>query len=173
MTYVVATWLALLAGPLLIRLVGPRRGLIALLDGFVLASIVGLVIGHLLPQSLELAGGWAALAAVVGVSLPPLVEHTLERARGPWDGLMLLVGMAGLAVHAMLDGAGIASEAGEGGGMLTLGVLLHRVPMGLSVWWVVRPRAGRGAALVVLLVLAVGTSAGFLGAGPLLDGLPL
>jgi uncharacterized protein len=173
MTFVVATWLALLTGPLLIRLIGLRRGPIAMLDGFVLASILGLVVAHLLPQSFELGGGWALCGAAIGIVVPPWVEHSLERAQGPWHRLMLLLGMVGLAVHAMLDGAGIASESAEGAGFLTLGVVLHRVPMGLSVWWVVRPRAGRPAAAMVLAVLAAGTTAGYYGARPLLENLPL
>jgi hypothetical protein len=46
---------------------------------------------------------------------------------------------------------------------LAIAVLLHRLPAGLAIWWLVRPRLGRRSALLVLSALAAATIAGFTG----------
>jgi hypothetical protein len=173
MSLVVASILALLVGPALVAAFGARGRVLAALDGFVLAALFGVVATQLLPQSFALGGGWAVGAAAVGLVAPPLIERSVERVAGPWHRLMLLSAMVGLAVHAMLDGAAIASETGGDDKLLTVGVLLHRIPDGLAVWWAARPRAGRASALALLGLVALGTAVGFAGAGPLLDELPL
>jgi hypothetical protein len=166
---------ALVIGPLLVRALGNRRGPLAVLDGFVLTAIVGLIALHVLPQSLLLGGGVAAVAALVGLLLPAWLEHgeahdlTLHKR-------MLLAAMVGLAVHGMLDGAALASDEHgheHGVGLLAVGVLLHRVPFGLALWWSLAPTAGRRTAIAVLALYGVATIVGFAGAHAVVPMLPL
>jgi len=176
MVLLIASVLALVVGPVLVRLTGRRPGPVAFLDGFVMVALLGLIVLLVLPDALAHGGGWVALAAAVGLVLPPLLEHRLGSMHDAAHGAMLWSAMAGLAVHAMLDGAVLTGDHGHaahGGSMLALGVLLHRVPLGLTIWWAVRPNRGRKAAFAILALISVATVVGYVGAAPLMGALPL
>ena len=40
---------------------------------------------------------------------------------------------------------------------LALGVILHRLPVGMAIWWSLRPQFGRNAAIVMFAVIIVAT----------------
>ncbi len=149
MLWLVASVAGLFAGPLVLRAVRRARAVVDALDGYVVVGVAGLAVLHLLPHALEAAGWWAALAALLGLLLPMLTERVLAVGHG---GLVALA-VAGLALHTAADGAAIRM----GDLHLGLGVTLHRIPVGLLVWWAVGPR--RGAALLV--GLAGATCLGF------------
>ena len=59
----------------------------------------------------------------------------------------------------------------SGDGFLPIGVILHRFPVGLTIWWLLRP-LGAGLAAGVLGILSASTVLGY-GVGPeLIDYLP-
>jgi uncharacterized protein len=169
----VASIAALLVGPLAARMLRARRGALVCLDGFVLVGLLVLLGFEVLPEALAEAGGYAALAAAAGFVLPSLAERRLTRFRlSP----MVVLALAGLAVHGLLDGAALAAAEhhhshGHNEVMLAFAVVLHRLPMGLFVWWTVAPYSRPGA-WMVLGIEAAATAVGFIGAGPLLAVLP-
>ena len=173
MVLLFASLLALLVGPALIALFGQARTVAATFDGFVLVSVGGLVLLHLLPEGLAL-GGWAAVvAALVGLAVPFVVEGRLHRAHGA----LLWVALIGLAAHAITDGAALFADGhhghdGEDGlGHLALGVILHRLPFGLFLWIAMRPAFGTARTLAVMALEGGATFVGY-GLGPTaLDGL--
>ena len=55
--------LALAIGPLLLHASGPRAAVLALLDGYVLVALLGIVVFYILPTSIALGGGAGAAAA--------------------------------------------------------------------------------------------------------------
>ncbi len=172
--------LALLAGPLLARLGNKQRALLAVLDGFVVVALIGLLALHVVPHAVEQAGVWALLAAALGLLLPVLLERRLSGAEDDTSmhGAMVWLAAAGLAVHAMLDGAALIGETGEHGHdphaeLLALGVILHRLPLGLTIWWAVRPTHGMRSALAIVGLVAVATVTGYFGAESLLASLPV
>jgi hypothetical protein len=187
MVLVLASLLALLVGPALIALFGRARTVAAAFDGFVLVSVGGLVLLHLLPEGLAL-GGWPAVAAaVIGLAVPFVVEGRLHRAHGA----LLWVALIGLAAHAITDGAALfageghgphgdhgghadhggVEHADEGLGHLALGVILHRLPFGLFLWIAMRPAFGTARTLAVMALEGGATFVGY-GLGPAaLDGL--
>jgi uncharacterized membrane protein YraQ (UPF0718 family) len=125
---------ALLAGIGLVPVLrsGPRVA--SALDGFVLTALLGLVVGHLIPESIADGGLLAVAAAVVGLFLPRLLEAEGLEEHGPSEPwAVLAVAGLGLSAHAFLDGTalGAASVAEHGGAALAAGVVLHKLPMGL------------------------------------------
>ncbi|MEM6792413.1 MAG: hypothetical protein AAF725_00395 [Acidobacteriota bacterium] len=60
---------------------------------------------------------------------------------------------------------------GMNASLLAGAVLLHRLPMGLAIWWLTVPILGRRVAISVLALIAAGTLAGFALGGALLPGL--
>jgi len=76
-------------------------------------------------------------------------------------------------LHALIDGMALGvtnahhEYAAHG---LPWAVVLHRMPVGLILWWLVRPRFGARAAFLVLGIIAVATCVGYL-AGGMLSGM--
>lgn len=163
-----ASLLTLAAGPLLYqtaRAAPFASPLLAGLDGFVFVAIFGLVLLHVLPESVALGGWGAALACLVGLLAPTLLEHRLHGRARQVHAVALLLGLAALALHAFMDGLVLGGGHGEGEGeshrMLPMAVILHRLPEGLMVWFLVRPLYGLPRALATLGMIAVSTLAGF------------
>ena len=147
--------LALLAGPLLFRLFQGSRESNAALDGFIRISLAGLLLVHVLPQSLEFFG-WPAAGIFLAGTVLPMLAHGLFRTQGPralnWE---VSLGLAGLALHTFLDGVALhPSEGSPEGDSLAFAVVLHRLPVGLAVWWLVRPRVKAAVAVFALIVLS-------------------
>ncbi|MEY3012345.1 MAG: hypothetical protein RIT45_1080, partial [Pseudomonadota bacterium] len=144
MTWLLAGLLALLVGPLLLR--WSRRGrLLHAVDGFVVVAITGLVVIEVLPHAFDVAGGWAVAVAFLGLLLPARLEGVLERAsRGAAAESVhtaaLGLGVLGLGLHAAMDGAALHQGAYEGS--LATAVVVHRLPVGLAVWWLIKPAHG-------------------------------
>ena len=162
-TLLVLGLLALVPGPLLYgasRLPGRLR---PALDGFLLAAMGGFVLLHMLPAGAALAG-WAPAAAALaaGLWLPALAGARLPSLRGPVRAAALLLGLAALGAQAAADGLALSGRAG-GASMAPAAVLLQRVPMGLAVWFLLRPLHGLAPALAALGGLAAATAGGFLG----------
>ena len=133
------------------------------LDGFVLTSVAGIVLADVLPHALSEAGMWAVPFVLLGLMGPSLAERGLHRAAEQVHALALLLGMGGLVLHATLDGVALAG--GDARPQLATAVLLHRLPEGLTIWWLLRPTYGRVIAGLALALVAGATILG-MSAGP-------
>lgn len=160
---------ALALGPILAGLLHRRSELHGVLDGFILIMVGGLALLHLLPHARESIGAWCLLWAVVGALLPLYAERRLHRRRGGESAGVLWLAMVGLILHASLDGAALAAAQhttahadmiGEHWS-LPMAILLHRLPVGLLVWWSVRPRLGTPVAVALLAAVAGATFVGY------------
>ena len=172
---VVLGLLALLIGPLLGPILRDEPRLAAVIDGFVVVTVCGLVILHVLPQSVAFAGPIALVVAALGVLAPVLLHRFDARVSVGSLGTtrqLLTIGvfLAGAFIHAVLDGVALVDSAGHDHGhhhdedesisMLAIAVLLHRIPYGLAIWIVGRQRMGTVRSVAVLGALAAGTIVG-------------
>lgn len=141
-----------------------------LLDGFVLASVGGLLVLHILPDAVRMAGFWALCGLIVGGLGPPAFERWGKVAASKAHTATLLFALFGLVIHSTADGVAIAAAGFEDdhGRALALAVALHRIPVGLVVWVLVRPVYGVRRAIEVLILISVSTVVGFSLADPLL-----
>jgi len=168
MILLLASVLALLAGPALYR--AARRGIrLAALDWSIVVVVTVLVVAELV-RDVRDENGWVTIGlAGLGLLAPTAVESLLHRIRfhriettAHW--LTLLAALTGLAVHGTVDGTVLAS--GDAADLtLRLAIVVHRIPVGLAVWWLLRPPLGPGWAWVALALLAGSTAGGFV-AGP-------
>jgi hypothetical protein len=166
---------ALMVGPVVASLLGRAPVARAAMEGFVVVSVVGLVLVHILPGSVELGGLAALAAAAAGVIVPVAMhrgfharhDHGEDRHSHRHDGrevsAALVFALNALAVHAFLDGLSLTGWALQdpGATSLVVAVLLHRIPAGMAVWWFAQPRVGGAGAVGVLLLLCLATWAGF------------
>jgi zinc transporter ZupT len=157
--------LAVLAvGPALHGLAKRWRAVVPALDGFVFVAIGGLVLLHIIPTNLELGGWPAAVAAFLGIFGPMAAERLLHRAAEKVHLLSLIVALLGLLGHAFLDGVALFSSLMESTvifSALSLAVIIHRIPDGLTIWWLLREPYGVRTAVSVLLFAAGSTTAGY------------
>lgn len=153
----------LAAAPLLYLLARVTQPTLALLDGFVFVVIGGLVVIHIIPESVQVAGWWALLALFAGLMGPGYLEKGLHRAAAKAHTFALLLALAGLAFHGFLDGVALVDGGDPDGSprMLALAVVLHRIPVGLTILWLLTPRHGWRWAGGALSAIALATVAGY------------
>ena len=166
--------LALLVGPLVYRSARARRT-VAAVDAFALVGVAGLVLVHILPQSFALAGWIVVPVALVGVFGPGFLCGTRFFHGRESRVVALPLALLAIALHALLDGVAIASdEAGvaAGSNQLALAVVLHRVPVGLGIWWLVRPLYGLRAAASLLVGIGIFSAIGFVSGDVVLSAAP-
>jgi len=149
--------------PLVEWCVRERRTATAALEGLVFVALGGMVLVHILPHSLTLAGMGALAAAGVGLGLALVLERRLPAAAGR----VLVVG--GLVVHAALEGRALSLHGAGSGALAVLAVVLHRLPLGLGLWWLVRPVVGPLGASALLGAVALVGGAGLGWGGAVLE----
>jgi uncharacterized membrane protein YraQ (UPF0718 family) len=177
MSLLVLSIVALALGPGIVALAGARSWVLALVDGFVIVTIGGIALIHILPHALLSCGAWAFVGAAAGLLGPMLLEKKRHAHHDDVRGgdaaahrPALALALLGIAMHAFLDGSAFA-ENGDGHGhdhgahasgeLLGLAVVLHRIPEGLAIWWLVRPRPGGvKTAIFALSVVAAATVLG-------------
>jgi hypothetical protein len=165
MSLLLFSLLPLFAGPLVVRLLQSARGVAGGVDGFVVVSIAGLVSLHVLPEAVGEGGGLAVAAMAVGLLVPDFGGRLFARGRGLLHHVTFAIGILALALHATLDGVALAGHHDHGGdghdSVLGLAVVLHRIPVGLAIWWLVRPRLGSKVAWAAVVAIAASTLIGF------------
>ena len=161
----------LAVGPLISRYIRSRPAVFAFIDGFIVVSIGGLVLLDVLPQALGQRDIIALLSIAVGFLVPDIVERMFRYGARQTHAAILIAALLGVAVHSMLDGSALAESSSQAGNLLGYGVLLHQIPVGLMVWWVLRDRA-LWTPWAVLGFMAVMTIVGYVAEPTVLAWLP-
>jgi hypothetical protein len=159
--YLIAALAAPAAGPLLYRLLHERPRAARILDRFVYAAVPLLVAWQVLPDAWERRSVFPLLAVGAGILVPTWIERVSHALRHRTDAVALLVGLSGLVLHSLAEGAALA-PVGDAGPVVTFAfaVTLHRVLEGLVIWWLLRPRYGIAAATAGVALLLVSTVVG-------------
>jgi len=163
------SFLALALGPVLVWLARRHAWSTVGLDSFCLLTISGFALLHLLPESAA-HGGWLVLPlALVGFLLPTLAERTLHQGHAGMRRVVLALAVLGMAAHACLDGLFLAEGHHVGDGhdwhdhtheVTAWAIILHRIPEGVGIWWIIPRTLGF---LPAVLVTAVSVSATLFG----------
>jgi uncharacterized membrane protein YraQ (UPF0718 family) len=170
--------LALAMGPLLVALARRHAGSTVGIDSFCLVTVSGFALLHLLPEAAATAGWIVLPLALVGFVLPSVAERTLHRrADGNVRGAVLALALLGVAAHAILDGLLLAGDStviqhdghpSHTQELTAWAIILHRIPEGVGIWWIVPRTLGTRAAIAVTLVSVAATTFGFLLGGQVL-----
>lgn len=153
---------ALFVGPLLHRLADRIARIFSLLDGFVVVAVLGLAVLEIMPLGIQLAGWPAALAAAAGVLLPTVAERYFGGK--PTHRAAAWAAFVGMTVHAFTDGLALVGAHAHGDShALGWAVVLHQIPAGLAIWWMLtspgEARSRQG--LLALIVIAIATVLGY------------
>lgn len=176
MEMLLASLLALAVGPLIVSRLKDIRSATVAIDAFVIVAIGGLIIIHILPEALTQGGWWVLLTLFLGLFGPLLAERGLHQGANSSAGrIVIFLALAGLAAHAVIDGLALGHEhthghghshgpldhSDESTGLLSLAVILHRLPVGIGIWWLIPRTLGVGVAMLTLGLIAVATVVGF------------
>lgn len=157
----VLSLIALFAGPLLYQWMR-HGGLIArAFDHVLVIALVLVVIVLLLPEALEGLGWIAAALIAAGYLVPGLLETSVRKSAHTFHMISVMFGLLGIALHAMLDGAGLASSQLAESNSLAVAIVLHRLGVGLALWLIVQPAFGRRMAVLVLVLIDAATVLGY------------
>ena len=144
-------------GAFLYRWLHGRSGAARLFDGFMFIAVPAIVLGQVLPHTWEDHGLLAIVVILLGMGAPTLIER-ISRSLAPHTGkLALLAGLSGLVIHAFLEGVALVPKDTS----VSYAVILHRIPVGLMIWWILRPRHGFWGAAVGIGAILAATVVGF------------
>lgn len=171
---IVLSFLALALGPLLVLLARRAAWSTIAVDSFCVITISGFALLHLLPECIEQAGWLVVPLAMAGFIAPTLAERGLQRRGKGLRRIVLVLALLGMAAHNTLDGiflhgghehAAAASQSEvhmHSASVTAWAVILHRIPEGIGIWWIVPRTLGTLAAVLVTIVTIGGTLLGYM-----------
>lgn len=162
MLYLVISFLPLIAAPYLYQFCARRPAMMRFQDGFIFAAVGGLLLAGVLPDAFA-EGGWrVAIFLLLGLTLPVLSERLLRHERKVHRAALAL-GLSGLVLHAVTDGTALSQSNDnlEAGMLLGFSVLLHRLPIALTIWWFTFPQFGAVTGSILLTLVGASTALGF------------
>jgi uncharacterized protein len=162
MASLLAVLAAPLAGPLVYGLLHERPRAVKLVDGFVYFAVPTLVALQVVPSAWQHRSVAVLLALAAGIAIPTAVERASHALHRHTDSVALVVGVSGLLLHTLLEGAALVPGDAGVPVAFTLAVVLHQVPVGLVIWWLIRPRYGAVLAAAGVASIVVGTLMGYL-----------
>ena len=164
--------LALVAGALACLWLDNNPNTHKTVDGLVMGLMLALLGVVLFADILPETGWRGALLVLAGFSAPYLLEHGFHRFAREAHLLTLGVGLVGLMLHAVLDGAGLVpaqQHSSEHASWLAWAIIIHRLPVGMMTWWLLGPQFGWKPAAAALCGMGFFTFVGYTLAGDVLQ----
>jgi hypothetical protein len=129
-----------------------------ILNASILLTIALIIAIHIIPEALAHGGKIAIAVIVAGLAFPMLLERLFRKATDTAHLVIVALAATGLLVHAVVDGIALLPGSGTG---LAYAIVLHRLPVGMAVWWAVRPNFGKTAAVLAFALIIFATTAGY------------
>ena len=149
---------ALLLGPAIYAAGRQNRMARRILDGLILVSIAVIIAVHVVPEAIQHGGKLALVVILIGLAFPLLLERLFRSATDTAHLFIVALAAAGLLIHAVVDGVALLPENGTS---LAYAIVLHRLPVGMAIWCVVRPNFGTVTAVSVFALVIGATVAGY------------
>ena len=160
---------SLFIGPLLYQWLRGGGFIAKAFDSAIIAVLILLMAFLLIPESWSQLGPLSLVLILTGYLLPGLLEHLVKRAAHTFHLVSLVLALAGLALHAMLDGAVLTVSDGSAGSHLSVAIVIHRFGVGMMLWMMVQPVFGKRGALGILAFVSLATLAGYMLSDSVLD----
>lgn len=158
--------LALLLGPVIYALSRKNHVARQILDGFIFITIAGIICVNIIPEALVAGGTLALLFLLLGLAFPVLVEHGFSSALHEAHIVVLILAALGLMIHATIDGIAILPAQGND---LAHAVILHRLPVGMAIWWSLRPTLGTPVAVGAIVMISLATAVSYILGAPMVE----
>ncbi len=131
-----------------------------------------LVLTHVLGHHIEHRGWEVGVISIllgvmlVGLLVPIGIEHTFHSIAPTTEALSIIAGFIGLGFHAMIEGASLNADTPTA----MIPITVHRLAVGLMIWWILHPRYGTFIAIIGVSGLLSATFVGFVLADTLPNG---
>lgn len=158
--------LALLLGPFIYALGRRNRTVRHALDVFIIIAVAWIIGVHIIPESVTTGGLPAIAFLAAGIVFPPAMQRVFHLATGTARFAMTVLAATALALHAIIDGVALIPGNGD---HLPMAVILHRLPVGMAIWWTFRPAIGRTSAIAAFVIIIAATSLTFYSAAPIVE----
>lgn len=169
MAFLLASLVALLAGPLAGTALERAPKTKAVIEWIVVGGLLLLILGHVIPEAIELAHFWVVPVAGLSVLATLGLERWANAQKGSGT-VVLALAMLTLGIHSALDGAALSGSEGPGAGMtLAVAVVLHRVATSMAIWWLVKRTLGSKWAVAAIAWDGATTVGGFFAGAALLE----
>lgn len=153
---------ALLLGPVIYATSHRGTTVRRVLDGAILLTIAAIIGVHVVPEAFQLGGIWSIVVLLLGLAFPALLERLFRKATDRAHLFIVALAATGLLIHAVIDGVALLPESGT---LLAYAIVVHRLPVGMAIWCIVRPNFGMTATAILFVLLISATALGyFLGA---------
>ena len=149
---------ALLFGPVIYAAGRTNKVARRVLDIVIVITIAVIIFVHIIPEAVTHGGILAALIVILGIAFPLILERLFRKAAGTAHMVIVAIAGAGLILHALIDGLALLPD---GGTDLAYAIIIHRVPVGMALWWIVRPNLGTPVTVAIFVMIVVATSTGY------------
>ena len=149
---------ALLLGPLIYAAGRKNRIARRICDALIVVTIAVIILVHIIPDAFFKAGMSAIAILVLGIAFPVLLERIFRRAADAAHLAIVIIAIVGLLLHAVIDGLALLPENGSA---LAYAIVLHRLPVGMAIWWAVKPNLGTLPAVAIFSLIIAATVAGY------------
>lgn len=158
----ILSFCTVLLGPIIYQVADQKGFAHSFLDTFIIFSVFGLALFHVIPESIEHGGTWAMVAAFVGF-IGPIVIANFTGGSCNMSTSLISLATVGLFAHSILDGLALSATADASSKAMILGlaVILHRLPEGVGIWRFVTPRLGVKVSIAFLALDLLGTTLGY------------
>lgn len=127
-----------------------------------------LIIWHMIPMAQKEGWSLIVLPFIAGIAVPWIIEKFLHNAIHTSHEITFSVALFGLILHSAIDGAGLTEIAVEQSEwLLPIGVISHRLIMGIAIWTLIKQHFSSGRGVMVLCLMAVATISGYMAASSL------
>lgn len=165
------------AGVLLYSWFHERPRLARAVDVSVYVGVPLLVAWQVLPRAWNQGSPLPVVAVLLGLAAVTGTERGLHRLAAHkfaarTDDAAIVATLLGIGLHALLEGTALAADPATtpGYNALAANVAIHRILVGLVIWWLVRPRHGPVLAVLAVATIPVATVVGFWAAGDVVAG---
>ncbi len=117
------------------------------------------VLGHQIEHH-----GWAPVDILIlmgvmalGILIPLGIEYLSHSIAPKTETLSVLAGFLGMGLHTILEGSSLNTDSST----IILPLVIHRLAVGLMIWWILYPRYGLTVAVIGIAGLMSTTLIGF------------
>ena len=168
MILLLASCIALILGPLFVSCVNLSPEHFNILKMLIVAAVAGLVVCHIVPHAVADAGALAIPMTVVGLVGPLCAERIMQdQMFQATHHLVVVFVLLALGLHGFVDGAALidhqvlhVDKTHDHEEWLGLGIVLHRIPLGLTLWWITKAKFGKKVAASILIGMMLVTALG-------------
>jgi len=164
--YFLLSTFALLAGPFVCVLGRHNKATERAVDVLIIVAIAWIIGVHIVPDAIQVAGWTAFVSLALGMAFPYVLRRIFHLASNAMHTALLFIAALALVLHAVIDGIALLPGSSN---QLGLAVILHRLPVGIAIWWTFRPAIGTKAAIAAFALIITATALAFYFGGPVIE----